>query len=355
MRLAIELAAKGEGYTSPNPMVGAVVVKEGRIIGKGYHEKYGSPHAERNALASCSESPKGADIYVTLEPCCHYGKQPPCTDALIEAGIARVFAGSPDPNPKVAGKGFSILREEGIEVVENVLRDECDALNPVFFHYIKTNRPFVILKYAMTIDGKIACFTGKSKWVTGEKARAHVHSQRHKYSSVLVGSQTVLEDDPMLNCRMEGGCNPVRIVADSRLRTPLTSQLVETARDIPLIIATSKRKDETSAYEKKGCKILTIGEKEGHIDLQELLLKLGEEKIDSLILEGGGTLTWSFVKNGLVDKVQAYIAPKIFGGKDAKTPVEGFGFEDPSKALVLGEPVITKLGTDILMEFDVIK
>ena len=202
MRRAIELAKKARGFTSPNPMVGAVIVKDNRIIGEGYHERCGQLHAERNALASCKESPKGAVMYVTLEPCCHYGKTPPCTEAIIEAGIRKVVIGSRDPNPKVSGKGAKQLRKAGIEVEEDFLRTECDALNPVFFHYISTGTPYVVLKYAMTADGKIASHTGKSKWITGEKARNHVHQLRHWYSGIMVGIDTVLADDPMLNCRI---------------------------------------------------------------------------------------------------------------------------------------------------------
>ncbi len=236
MRLAIELAAKGEGHTDPNPLVGAVIVKDGRIIGEGYHEVYGSLHAERNALKACSEDPRGADMYVTLEPCCHYGKQPPCTLAVIEAGIKHVYVGSSDPNPKVAGKGTAQLREAGIEVTEGFMKAECDALNPIFFHYISTNSPYIALKYAMTADGRIATDNGKSQWITGAKAREHVHKLRNRYKGILVGIGTVLADDPMLTCRTDGGRNPVRIVLDTNLRIPLDSRLVQSAGDIPLIV-----------------------------------------------------------------------------------------------------------------------
>ena len=240
MVLAMELAKKGYGYTAPNPVVGAVIVKNGCIIGQGYHEKYGEPHAERNALASCTQSPEGATIYVTLEPCCHHGKQPPCTDAIIEAGIGRVVTGSGDPNPLVGGKGIQILRDHGIQVTEHVLREECDRLNQVFFHYIQTGRPYVTMKYAMTMDGKIAAYTGASRWVTGEEARHHVHEQRKKNTAIMVGIGTVLADDPMLNCRIEGGRNPVRIICDTHLKMPLTSKI-----DLPLLPV---------VYQMKNCK-----------------------------------------------------------------------------------------------------
>ena len=283
MRLALRLAERGAGRTSPNPMVGAVIVKDGAIIGQGWHEACGGPHAERNALASCTESPAGATMYVTLEPCCHHGRQPPCTDAVREAGIGRVVIGSGDPNPLVAGKGIRILKEAGIEVTEHVLEEECRRLNEVFFHYIKTKRPFVVMKYAMTMDGKIAACTGASRWVTGEEARAHVQQQRNRLTAIMVGVGTVLADDPMLTCRMEGGRNPVRIICDSSLRTPLTAKVVATAPEVPTILATCcPDRDRYRPYEAAGCRILHVPEKDGHVDLKALMEVLGQESIDSI-------------------------------------------------------------------------
>ncbi len=215
MRRAIALAKKGEGWCHPNPMVGAVIVKEGRIIGEGYHARRGELHAERNAIKSLTESAAGAAIYVTLEPCCHYGRTPPCTEAILEQGITRVVIGSRDPNPKVAGKGAAILREAGLTVEEDFLKEECDALNPVFFHYITTKTPYVVMKYAMTMDGKIAAKTGDSKWITGEAARERVQEMRHACMGIMAGIGTVLADDPLLTCRIPGGRNPVRIICDS--------------------------------------------------------------------------------------------------------------------------------------------
>lgn len=236
MKRAIELAKQGVGWTAPNPLVGAVVVKNGRVIGEGYHRKYGELHAERNALAACTEDPAGATLYVTLEPCCHYGKTPPCTEIIIEKKIAKVVIGSRDPNPKVAGKGARILREHGINVVEDYMREACDALNPVFFHYITTKTPYVVLKFAMTLDGKIATRTGASKWITGEAARNHVHQLRGRYAGILAGIGTVLADDPMLNCRIDGAHQPLRIILDSHLRIPMGSRLVRSAKEYPLLI-----------------------------------------------------------------------------------------------------------------------
>lgn len=355
MQLALQLARKGCGWVTPNPMVGAVIVKDGEIIGQGWHEKYGQPHAERNALDSCKLSPESATMYVTLEPCCHYGRQPPCTDAILEAGIQRVVVGSEDPNPLVRGKGIQILRAHGIEVTEGVLQEDCKQLNEVFFHYVKTGCPFVVMKYAMTLDGKIAAYTGASKWITGETARNHVQEQRHRYSAIMVGAGTVLSDDPMLSCRIAGGKNPIRIICDTHLRTPVTAQVVTTARQIPTIFATccpdAKRQ---SAYVSAGCRILHLREKDGHVDLRHLMTQLGQEQIDSILLEGGGTLNWSALESGIVQKIQAYIAPKLFGGQASKTPIEGMGVESPAKAFHLKNSTWTRLGDDFLIESEVV-
>lgn len=353
MREALGLAKKGMGFTSPNPMVGAVIVKKGEIIGSGYHKKYGDLHAERSAFAYCDENRidcRGADMYVTLEPCCHYGKQPPCTEAIIEHGIKRVFIGSSDPNPLVAGKGVEILRDHGIEVTEGILREECDALNEIFFHYITTGTPFVTMKYAMTLDGKIACYTGESKWITGEAARAHVQQERLRHSAIMVGIGTVLADDPLLTCRLENGRDPLRIICDSSLRTPLDCNILKTAREVPTVIATISEDNEKAAmYERAGCRIIKTEPKDGHVDLSALMKLLGRERLDSILLEGGGELNWSALKEGIVSKVQAYIAPKLFGGS-GKSPVAGQGVSLPAEAYMLEPCRIVRIGDDILIE-----
>lgn len=355
MRIALELAEQGKGWVNPNPMVGALVVKDSRIIGKGYHHRFGGAHAEREALAACTESPEGATLYVTLEPCCHYGKTPPCTEAIIAAGISRVVIGSFDPNPLVAGKGIESLRIHGILVTEGILEKECNELNEVFFHYIKTRTPFVVMKYAMTMDGKIAARSGESRWITGETAREKVHLDRHRFSAIMVGVGTVLADDPMLNTRLEGMKNPVRIICDTNLRTPLSSQVVKTAKEQKTIIATGVReKVRFHEYEKAGCRLLPVSVQEGRLDLKELMLVLGAEPIDSILLEGGQTLNWSALNSGIVKKVQAYVSPKLFGGIKAKSPVGGIGVEYPSQAFRLGPPGISRLGDDILLESEVI-
>lgn len=354
MYRAIELAENGEGHVNPNPLVGAVIVKENRIIGEGFHQYPGGPHAEINALSSCLETPKGASLYVTLEPCCHYGRTPPCTEAIIQSGISTVYIGSRDPNPLVAGKGAAVLRDAGITIKENILKEECDALNQVFFHYITTERPYIAVKYAMTADGKTATVTGASKWITGEEARKHVHLLRRKYTGILAGIGTVLKDDPMLNCRIEDPRNPVRIICDSKLKIPLNSRICQTAREIPTIIACKAGEPEKqSLLEDLGITVLTLPAADGKVDLSALMQELGKRQIDSILSEGGGTLHYSLLKAGLVSKVYAYVAPKIFGGKDGFCPVGGAGVQLPEQAYSLSEPKISVFGSDTLLEFNI--
>ncbi len=354
MRRAIELAQKGVGHVNPNPLVGAVIVKDDRIIAEGYHAKYGDLHAERNAFAHLKEDAAGADMYVTLEPCCHYGKQPPCTQAIIEHGIKRVFVGSDDPNELVAGKGLRQLEAAGIEVVTHYLKEECDSLNDVFFHYITTKTPYVVMKYAMTLDGKTACHTGASKWVTGERARENVQEMRNKYTGIMVGVRTVITDDPQLTCRIPGGRNPVRIICDSRLRTPLNSRIVATADQVPTIIATvCKDTEKIQQYLDKNVRVIVTAQKDGRVDLKDLMQKLGEQKIDSILLEGGGTLNYSALQAGIVQHVKAYIAPKLFGGDGSFSPVGGIGADDPAKAWKLSNVRCSRIGEDIVVEADI--
>ena len=350
MLQAIQLAKQGEGWTNPNPMVGAVIVKNGRIIGKGYHKKCGELHAERNAIASLTESAEGATIYVTLEPCFHYGKTPPCTEAIIEQKIKRVVIGSRDPNPKVSGKGIKMLQEAGIEVIEDFMRKECDRLNPVFFHYITTKTPYVVMKYAMTLDGKIATKTGASKWITGEAARAEVQHMRHRYMGIMAGIGTVLADDPMLNVRVEGWKSPIRILCDSGLRIPLDGQIVKSAGKYRTIVAYADS-ENTEAKRKRlhemGVETICCPDENNQVDLKKLMKYLGEEGIDSILLEGGGTLNDSALRAGIVQEVQAFIAPKLFGGMNSKTPVEGTGVRFPSEAVKLKCTDICQIGEDI--------
>lgn len=353
MRRAIELARRGTGWTSPNPLVGAVIVKDGKVIGEGWHERCGGLHAERNALKNCAGDPAGGTIYVTLEPCCHHGRTPPCTEAILAAGLSRVVYGSFDPNPKVCGQGAAQLRKAGIVVEAGFLPEECDALNPVFFHYITHKTPYVALKYAMTADGKIATRTGASKWITGDKARGRVQALRHQYRGILVGVGTVLADDPLLNCRMEGGRNPVRIVCDSHLRIPLDSQLCRTAREIPLIIAAaSDDAEKRAALEACGAEVWVLPDKAGRVDLCALMRRLGAREIDSVLAEGGGTLHEALLRAGLYQRVYAFIAPKLFGGRDAKTPVEGEGVATPAEAYRLRLANVQPCGQDLLLAYE---
>ena len=333
-------------------MVGAVIVKDGRIIGEGWHERIGGLHAERNAFKHCTEDCTGATIYVTLEPCCHWGRTPPCTDAIMEHKISRVVVGCLDPNPLVAGKGLTILRDAGIECVSGVLEDECLAVNEVFFHYITTKTPFVVMKYAMTLDGRIAAFTGDSKWITGETARRHVHETRKRLSAIMVGIGTVLADDPMLNCRIVSGVDPLRLICDSYLRTPLDSQLVRTAKDIPTwIFCADADVSRKAALEDAGVTVIPMPDESGtHVDLAAAMQYLGQQQIDSILLEGGGTLNGEALRLGLVHRVQAYIAPKLIGGSAAHGPVGGAGIARMADALQLDGTTITRLGEDILIE-----
>lgn len=353
MELAIELAKKGIGAVNPNPLVGAVIVKNDRIIGQGYHARYGDLHAERAAFANLTESAKGAEMYVTLEPCCHFGKQPPCVEAIVEHEIAKVYVGSDDPNDMVSGKGIKYLRDHGIEVETQVMKSKCDDLNSVFFHYITTGMPYVSLKYAMTMDGKIATYTGASKWVTNEKSRMMVQDMRNSLTGIMVGVGTVIADNPMLTCRILGGRNPVRIVCDTNLRIPLDSNLVETADEIPVIVATGEDSDKSkiNQLEKKGVKIVFTDLEDGHINLKTLMKILGKMKIDGILLEGGGTLNYSALKFGLVDEVNVFIAPKIFGGKDALTPVEGKGIETPDLSKQFKLKSIEEIDGDVLLKY----
>ncbi len=347
MRLALALAEQGAGHVSPNPMVGAVIVKDGRIIGQGYHMQYGGPHAEVNAVQSAQEDITGATVYVTLEPCSHHGKTPPCADMLIEKKVGRVVIGSDDPNPLVAGRGIRKLRDAGIEVVTGVLKEDCDRLNRVFFHYITEKRPFVVMKTAMTLDGKIADSTGYSRWITGEAARMDVQDLRKRLTGIMVGIGTVLTDDPQLTCRVDESCSPVRIIADSALRTPPGARVLDDQDTNQTIIACLAGADpqRKKALEEKGALVLVCREKDGRIDLEDLMQKLGERKIDSILLEGGSTLNDAALRAGIVQQVITYIAPKIVGGREAKTPVGGQGFP-LSQAALLDDVTIELIGDD---------
>lgn len=354
MEYAIELAKKGKGKVNPNPLVGAVIVKDNKIIGEGYHEEYGKWHAERNAILNCRHDMNGAEMYVTLEPCCHFGKTPPCTDIIIERGIKKVYVGCVDDNPTVSQKGIEILKKNGIEVVVNVLEEKCKAINEVFFHYIKHKTPYVVMKYAMTADGKLATSTGKSKWITGEEARINVHRTRNEIMSIMVGIGTVLKDNPSLNCRIENGRNPIRIICDSKLRIPLDSNIVKSADKLLTIIATAGYEDEgkAEALRNMGIEIINCPNKNNRIDLKKLMKVIGERGIDSVLLEGGGELNFSALKSGIVRRIDLYIGNQIFGGT-AISPVGGKGIDEVEESIKLKKRSITHFGDDLLIQYDV--
>ena len=350
MERALELAAKGRGTTTPNPMVGAVIVNNGRIIGEGYHIRAGEGHAEVNAFKNAVEDVTGATMYVTLEPCSHYGKTPPCADKIVEKKIGRVVVGALDPNPLVAGRGIEKIRNAGIPVITGVLAERSIALNEVFMKYIVTKRPFVLLKAAMSLDGKIATAEGESQWISCETSREEVHRLRHELTGIMAGIGTVLADDPMLNCRIPGGKQPVRIIVDSHLSIPEESKLVCSAKEFPLVVAAVENSDaaKKERLAEQGVKVIEVSADDaGHVDLNILMDCLGEMKIDSILLEGGGRLAEGALKAGIVDKVQFYIAPMLIGGESAKTPVEGRGIAALSEAWHISNWKAEVIGDDI--------
>lgn len=353
MERALSLAARGRGTTTPNPMVGAVIVRDGRVIGEGYHIRAGEGHAEVNAFKNAEENGEdvtGATMYVTLEPCSHYGKTPPCADKIVEKGIGRVVVGALDPNPLVAGRGIEKIRNAGIPAVTGILAERSAALNEVFMKYIVSKRPFVVLKAAMSLDGKIATADGESQWISCETSRKEVQRLRHELTGIMVGIGTVLADDPMLNCRIPGGKQPVRIVVDSHLIIPEDSRLVSSAGEYPLVVATLKNCDKVKKQKLEACgaQVLEVeANSDGHVDLNILMDRLGEMQIDSILLEGGGRLTEGALQAGIVDKVQFYIAPILIGGEGAKTPVEGRGIHVLSKAWYISDWKAETIGDDI--------
>lgn len=354
MRRALELALNGTGKTSPNPLVGAVIVKNGRIIGEGYHEYFGGPHAEVNAINNATEDVEGAVIYVTLEPCSHYGKTPPCAELLVRKKISKAVIAMIDPNPKVAGKGAELLRQSGIEVVTGVLEKEAKKTNEIFIKYIQEKIPFCILKTAMTIDGKIAARTGESMWITNEKSRYYVHELRNRVSGIMVGINTVINDNPSLTTRLKcGGTDATRIIVDSSLNIPLNSKVLTVDSPKKTIIATTEKSDKDKLKllsENENVRVVTVPLKDSRVDLVYLFDWLGKYGIDSVLVEGGSTLNFSILNENLADKVIAFIAPKILGGKESKTPVGGEGFERLRDAVLLKDIVISTFDDDVMIE-----
>jgi diaminohydroxyphosphoribosylaminopyrimidine deaminase / 5-amino-6-(5-phosphoribosylamino)uracil reductase len=346
MRLALAEAEKGRGRTSPNPAVGAVLVKGGRVLARGHHARAGTPHAEVVALREAGARARGADLYTTLEPCNHWGKTPPCSAAIVEAGVRRVFVGSRDPNPLVNGRGNARLRRAGVAVTTGVLRGPCDALNEAWFRYITAGRPFVTLKAAVTLDGRIATRTGDSRWVTGEAARAEVHRLRDAVDAVLVGAGTARADDPLLTTRLPGGAgrDPVRVVLDTRLRLPRGLRLFHPSSPAPTLVATASARARRLG---PSVELLRCAARRGRLDLPDLLGKLGERGITHLLVEGGAAVHSAFLAAGLVDRLVLFVAPKILGG--GRSWLEGPGPRLMAGALRLDGVEVRWVGEDLLV------
>lgn len=348
MQRALELAERGRETTGENPMVGAVLVKDGKIIGEGYHKKAGGPHAEIKALKYVGLNAKGATLYVNLEPCNHYGKTPPCTDALIKAGVARVVAAIEDPNPKVSGKGFLKLKKAGIDVTIGILEDKALKLNEVFIKCISQNTPFVVAKIAQTIDGKIALSSGKSKWITGDAARKKGHELRNMYDAILVGIGTVLADDPMLNCRLAGKTNdPIKIILDSSAQIPIESKLLQDRGKV--ILATTSYADECRLHKLQDMGVEVIKTSQDTVNLKELLMKLYDMGISSILVEGGPRILTSFLREKLLDKLVVFLAPKIIGG-DGKDCVGRLCLKEIQDIYEFSINDIEKIGEDVMLE-----
>jgi len=354
MKRALELARLGWGRTNPNPLVGAVIVKNGEIIAEGYHKALGQDHAEVDAIKNAKQDVRGGTMYVNLEPCSHYGRTPPCVKAVIEAGIREVAVAMADPNPKVGGRGIKELREAGVSVIDGILENEAKKLNEIFIKYITRKTPFVIMKAAMSADGKTATFCGDSKWISGERSREYVHKIRDRVSAVMVGINTVLSDNPMLTTRLKEGKGKdcTRIIVDSAGKLPISSNVANVESSARLILAATPGIDEAKerSLTERGVRVIKTRDSKGLVDLRALMDELYKLEIDSVLLEGGGTLNASALDAGIVDKVMLFIAPMIIGGKDAKTPVEGVGAKYVGNAVRLKNVNIEWFDGDILYE-----
>ena len=351
MRRALRLARKGEGSVSPNPMVGAVIVRADRIIGEGYHHRCGENHAEIDAIKNATETVAGAVFYITLEPCSHFGRTAPCVDALLACRPGRVVVGTTDPNPLVSGRGIGTLAQHGIETRIGVLAEDCRRLNEVFFKYIRTGLPFVTVKFAQTLDGRIATATGHSRWVSSPPSLRLAHRLRRAHDAILIGAGTALADDPELTCRLVRGRNPLRIVVDSQLRTSPEARIFEQQKDARTIVATTRRAaiERRRPFEEKGIEVLEIGEdRSGRVDLHMLLRVLGKREISSLLVEGGAAVITSFLKEKLADRLVAIIAPKITG--EGLNAVGEMGIRHMDDALRLSFRRITRRGDDLVID-----
>jgi diaminohydroxyphosphoribosylaminopyrimidine deaminase/5-amino-6-(5-phosphoribosylamino)uracil reductase len=353
MKLALSLAARGAGWVSPNPMVGAVVVKGGQVVGRGYHRRAGLPHAEVEALAAAGEAARGADLYVTLEPCNHQGRTPPCTQAILAAGVRRVIIAARDPNPQVTGGGAEFLAARGVEVHEGLLAPEAQHLNEAWLHYVNTGRPWVVAKAACSLDGKIATVGGESQWLTGEAARALGHRLRHRLDAIVVGIGTVLADNPQLTTRRPRGPakDPIRVVLDSRLRLPLPSRLLHLDSAAPTWVATTSQAppEAIRALEAKGAQVLVLPADAGRVSLPALLAELGTRQVQSLLVEGGAETLGTFFDQRLVNQFYFFYAPKILGGQKAPGMVGGHGIVHLGQAHIARDLTIRRVGVDLLV------
>ncbi len=354
MGRALALAKKAVGLTSPNPLVGAVIVRDGRIVGEGFHAEAGGPHAEVLAIKKAGKKAGGATIYVNLEPCSHYGRTGPCTEAILRAGLSKAVVAMKDPNPLVAGRGIKRLREGGMDVRMGVLSREAARLNEVFIKYITTGLPFVVFKTAMSLDGKIATATGESQWITGPEARERVHELRHMYDGILVGIGTVLSDNPSLTCRLPGGGgrDPIRVVLDSRCRIPPDATLLTQKSSAPTIVAVAvgAPAERVEKIRDMGAEIIFLESGKEGIDLNSLMHELGSRGVTGLLVEGGSKIASSFFKEGLVDKVCWFIAPKVIGGKLAPGPVGGKGIASLNEAGKISLQKVERFGDDLYIE-----
>lgn len=350
MRMALRLARRGVGRTHPNPPVGAVVVRSGRVVGRGFHRQAGSAHGEAAALQDAGKAARGATLYVTLEPCAHHGRTPPCTDAVIAAGIKRVVIGSIDRNPHVPSRGRVKLRRAEIDVVTGVLRSECDELNAAFFKHVTSGLPLVTLKLAASLDGRIATATGDSRWITGADSRRYTHRLRNEHDAVLVGAETVLRDDPQLTCRLRGGRNPLRVVVDGKLRIPTTACLVRDSHLAPTLVVTASQaaKNRIAALEAAGVEVVRCRSKRGRITMRDVLRVLGERGLLSVLVEGGASIASQFLRESLVDRLLVFLAPKLIGA-DGRPMLDALGVRRMSEALATGPLRIRRFAADVLV------
>lgn len=353
MRRAIRLAEMGSGWVNPNPMVGALLIHDHKILAEGYHHYFGGPHAEADLFSKPGTFPEDAVLVINLEPCNHTGKTPPCAPLIVEKGIKHIIIGMTDPDPQVNGNGLLYLRERGVDVEVGILEEECRALNEVFIKYKTTGLPFVLLKWAMTLDGKIATVDNASRWITGEMARREVHKLRQRHSAVMAGVNTIIADNPMLNTRLKtkNVKHPLKIVTDTACRIPLDSKVLANDPQLTLLAVTGMAdKGKMKTLERMGAQVLICPVKEGHVDLSFLMRSVAAMGIDSVMIEGGSTLAFSALKEGIVDKVIGFVAPKILGGASAPAPVGGSGIQGMDKAIHIRDWKIRKIGNDLMIE-----